>query len=188
MLLIGIKWLRINQGGISCVCPFRLGEFPGVPLWSLALLCVAVGGPLVTLVIWQDIKNIVMINALHQNNLSFTVGVADFFIERGISQGTSITVPARVVSLVQFFGSRTLLLSSDRLLKVCVCVCACGWVCGTCVCVGVCVCMCVGVDECVVRVCVCVYVCVCVCVVCACACSVQLCSVVCVVCNCVCVL
>ena len=59
-----------------------------------------------------------MINPLHQNNLSFAVGVADFFVERGISQGTSITVPARVVSLVQVFGSRTLLLSSDRLLEV----------------------------------------------------------------------
>jgi len=35
-----------------------------------------------------------------------------------ISLGTSITVPAEVVSLVQLFGSRTLLLSSDRLLKV----------------------------------------------------------------------
>ena len=40
--------------------------------------------------------------------------MADFFTERG-SQGTSITVPAKVV---QFFGSRTLLLSLDRPLKV----------------------------------------------------------------------
>ena len=104
------------------VSPFHLGEFPGVPLWSLALLCVAVGGPLVALVIWQDIRNIVMINPLYQNNLSFTVDVADFFVERGISQVTSITVPARDVSLFQFFGSRILLLSldmsSDRPLKV----------------------------------------------------------------------
>jgi len=50
------------------------------------------------------------------------VDVADFFIERGISQVTSITVPARDVSLFQFFGSRILLLSldmsSDRPLKV----------------------------------------------------------------------
>ena len=59
----------------------------------------------------------VCINPLHQNNLSFTVGVADFFVERGISQGTRVTVPARVVSLVQVFGSRTQLLSSDRPLK-----------------------------------------------------------------------
>ena len=58
-----------------------------------------------------------MINPLHQNNLSFTVGVVDFFTERRISQGTGITVPAKVVSLVQFFGSRTLLLSSDRPFK-----------------------------------------------------------------------
>jgi len=59
-----------------------------------------------------------MVNSLHQSNLSFTVCVAEFFAEKMISLGTSITVPAEVVSLVQFFGSRTLLLSSDRLLKV----------------------------------------------------------------------
>ena len=45
----------------------------------------------VALVIWKDIRNIVMINPLHQNNLSFAVDVADFFVERRISQGTSIT-------------------------------------------------------------------------------------------------
>ena len=42
----------------------------------------------------------VMINPLHQNNQSFTVDVADFFAERGISQGTGITAPAKAVSLV----------------------------------------------------------------------------------------
>jgi len=41
-----------------------------------------------------------------------------FFAEKVISLGTSIIVPVEVVSLVQFFKSRTLLLSSDRLLKV----------------------------------------------------------------------
>jgi len=63
-----------------------------------------------------------MVNSLHQSNQSFTV---DFFAEKVISLGTSIIVPAVVVSLVQFFRSRTLLLSSDKLLKVkgvCVCV------------------------------------------------------------------
>ena len=51
MLLNGMKWLRVDQGSMCYVSPFHLGEFPGVPLWSLALLCVAVGGPLVALVI-----------------------------------------------------------------------------------------------------------------------------------------
>jgi len=41
--------------------------------------------------------------------------------QKVISLGTSVIVPAEVVSLVQFFRSRTLLFSSDR-LKVCVCV------------------------------------------------------------------
>ena len=59
-----------------------------------------------------------MINPLHQNNLSFAVGVADFLVEREISQGISITVPVRVVSIVKVFRSRTLLLSLDRPLKI----------------------------------------------------------------------
>ena len=89
--------------------------------------------------------------------------MADFFVERGISQGTSVTVPARVVSLAQVFGSKTQLLSSDRSLKVkgvCACVCmrACVYAC-----VRVCVCACVLV---------CVSVCVCACVrACACVCA-----------------
>ena len=44
--------------------------------------------------------------------------VAGFFSERVISLGTSITVPAEIVLLVQFFESRTLLLSLDRPFKV----------------------------------------------------------------------
>ena len=58
----------------------------------------------------------------------------------------STLVVARVVSLVQFFESRTLLLSSDRPLKVngvCVCV--------YCVCARMCVCVCTVC----VRACVC---------------------------------
>ena len=64
------KWYELFQTILS-------GGIPRVPLWSLALLCVAVGGPLITLVIWQDIRNIVIINPLHQNNLSFVVDVAE---------------------------------------------------------------------------------------------------------------
>jgi len=37
---------------------------------------------------------------LDQNNQNLTVGVADVFIENVISLGTSITVPAELVSLV----------------------------------------------------------------------------------------
>ena len=46
-----MEWLSIDQGGMSSINLFHLGEFPGVSLWSLALSSVAVGGPLVTLVI-----------------------------------------------------------------------------------------------------------------------------------------
>ena len=76
MLLISMEWLSIDLSSINL---FHLGEFPGVLLWSLALSSVAVGGPLVALVIYRAIKRFVMINHLHQNNLSFTVGVVDFF-------------------------------------------------------------------------------------------------------------
>jgi len=52
-----------------------------------------------------------------------TVGVAELFVGRVISPGTSITAQVKVVPLVQFSGSRTLLLSSDRpFISVCVCV------------------------------------------------------------------
>ena len=44
--------------------------------------------------------------------------VADFFAQRVISLGAKITVPAEVVSLAQFFGSRALLLPLDRPLKI----------------------------------------------------------------------
>ena len=51
MLLIGTEWLRIDQGCVSCVNLFHVGELPGVPMWSLALSSKAMRGPLVALVI-----------------------------------------------------------------------------------------------------------------------------------------
>ena len=70
-----------------------------------------------------------MVNSLHQSNRSIT---ETFFPEKVVLLGTSFTVPAEVVSLVQFFGSMTQLLSSDRPLKVkseYVCVFVCVFVC-----------------------------------------------------------
>ena len=47
MLSIGMVLPRIDQIGMIYVNLFHLEEFLEVPLWSLALSCVAVGGLLV---------------------------------------------------------------------------------------------------------------------------------------------
>ena len=86
----------------------------------------------------------------------FHCGCGRLFHRKGISQGTSITTPAKVVSLVQFFRSRTLLLSSVRPLKIKVCASGCASV-RVQVAVRVFACMCVRACACVhVRACVCV--------------------------------
>jgi len=48
---------------------------------------------------------IAMVNSLHQDNRSFTVGVAGFFPEKEMSKVTSSISLGEVVSLVQFLVS-----------------------------------------------------------------------------------
>jgi len=86
-----------------------LGKFLGVPLWSLALLSVRTfdcPGDITRHKMYCDGQLPPPKQSVFNRRL--------FFVEKVISLGTSIIVPAEVVSLVQFFGSRTLLLSSDR--------------------------------------------------------------------------
>ena len=78
-----MEWLRIDQGGMCRVNLFHLREFPGVPLWSLTISSVAVGGHLGHYGDLVRHKKYCNDQPLYQNNQNFTVGVAGFFTEGG---------------------------------------------------------------------------------------------------------